>query len=184
MSQLNLAISSRRDDATLKAMFETPGTIASKSIANKLVTFLTGLATGSELGPSGSAPSIAISIHGQATPASGTFTFVSIANTNTLTINGVVFTCVTSGATGNQFNVGASDTEAAANAAIAINASVTALIPGYVTGTSALGVVTISSAFRGLGGNQTTITGGTNVTASAARLTAGAADATAKTLSF
>ncbi len=184
MSQLKLSISSRRDDATLKAAFETPGTSPKHETAQRILNFIQSLTTGSELGPVGSSPSIAICIDGQATPASGTFTFASIANTNTLAINGVTFTCVTSGATGNQFNVGASDTEAAANAAASINASVTALIPGYVTASSALGVVTITSVARGISGNQTTITGGTHVTASGARLTSGAADPTAITLSF
>lgn len=184
MGQLNLQIATRRDDATLKAAFETPGSSAPKSIGNKIAAFIESIYSGSELGPSGSAPSVAISIHGQATPASGTFTFSSIANTNTLAINGVTFTCVTSGATGNQFNVGASDTEAATNAAAAINASATALIAGYVTANSALGVVTITSVARSITGNQTTITGGTHVTASGARLTGGLADPTALTLSF
>lgn len=184
MGQLNLQILTGRDDQTLKAAFETPGNITKYSIANKLINFITSLTTGSELAAGSSAPSIAIAVHGQATPASGTFTFSSIANTNTLSINGVTFTCVTSGATGNQFNVGASDTEAAANAAAAINASATALIAGYVTATSALGVVTITSVQRSITGNQTTITGGTHVTASGARLTGGAADPTATTISF
>lgn len=114
---------------------------------------------------------------GTAVAATGTLTLVSTVATNTCVINGVTFTAIASGATGNQFNVGGSDTITAANLAATINASVTALIPGYVTATSALGVVTVSSAFLGTAGNQVTLTGGSNITASAARLTGGAAAA-------
>ncbi len=186
MGQLNLAISSRRDDATLKAMFETPGTITKHAIANKIVTFLTGLSTGSELGPSGSAPSIAISIEGQATAASGTLTVATggSANNETCSIAGVTFTGKTSGATGNQFNVSATAATQATNMATAINAS--SSLTGIVTASAAAGVVTITAVQKGLMGNGIAISAGTlaNVTASGALLTGGAADATAKTLSF
>lgn len=184
MSQLNVLIATRRDSNTLKAAFETPGTAPKHETTQRLINFIEGLGSGSELGPVGAAPTIAISIHELATPASGTLTFVSAVATNTFVINGVTFTGIASGATGNQFNIGVSDTATAANAAAAINASVTALIPGYVTATSALGVVTVSNVFRGISGNQTTLVGSTNITASGARLTGGAVDPTAKTLSF
>lgn len=106
--------------------------------------------------------------------AVGTLTFVSVIATNTILINGVTFTCVASGATGNQFNVGGTDTLTAVAAAAAINASVTALVSGYVTATSALGVVTITAVASGLPGNGFTISSpnGT-ITASGARLTGG-----------
>jgi phage tail sheath gpL-like len=185
MSQLNLAITSRRDDATLKARFETPGTSPKHETARRLLNFIEGLQSGSELGPSGAAPAIAISIEGQATPASGTFTLTTVIATDAITINGVTFTAVASGATGNQFNVGATDTDTAVNLAAAINASVTALVSGYVTATSALTVVTVSSVNRGIFGNQTAIASlDSTIVASGARLTGGAVDATAKTLSF
>ena len=185
MSQLNVLISTRRDDATLKSMFETPGAPAKLSIANKLSNFIIGAATGSELGPTGAAPSFAISIHGLATPASGTFTLTSAVATNTVVINGVTFTGVASGATGNQFNIGGTDTITAANIAAAINASVTALVSGYVTATSATNVVTVSSVFRSISGNQVTISSGAApIVASGARLTGGAVDPTALTLNF
>lgn len=106
--------------------------------------------------------------------SAGTFTFVSVVATNTILINGVTFTCVASGATGNQFNVGGTDTLTAVAAAAAINASVSSLVSGAVTATSALGVVTITAVQSGTAGNYITISSpnGT-ITASGARLTGG-----------
>nr|MBA3777403.1 hypothetical protein [Betaproteobacteria bacterium] len=117
--------------------------------------------------------------------ASGTLTLTSVVATNTVTINGVTFTAVAAGATGNQFNVGGTDTITAANLAAAINASVTALIPGYVVATSLATVVTVTSAFPSIGGNQTTIASGQGtIVASGARLAGGAADPGAKQYNF
>lgn len=84
--------------------------------------------------------------------ASGTITFSSIAAADTFTVAGVVFTAKTSGATGPlQFNIGADDTAAAANAVVAINAqAATSLI---VVATSALGVVTLTAYIPGYIGN-------------------------------
>ena len=185
MGQLNLAISSRRDDATLKAAFETPGTSPQHETAQRIINFITGLCSGTEIGPSGSAPSVAISIEGQATAASGTYTLTSVVATDAVAVNGVTFTAVASGATGNQFNVGVSDTATATNLAAAINASATALVSGYVTASSAATVVTVTAVQKGLAGNVYTITSADGtIVASGARLTGGAADPTAITLSF
>lgn len=188
MGQLNLAISSRRDDATLKAAFETPGTTAKYSIAQKIISFLTSLSTGTELGAVGSAPSIAISIEGQAVAASQTLTLSSVIATDAILINGVTFTCVASGATGDQFNVGADDGETADNLAAAINASATALIDGYVTAAvtdDSPVVVTVSAAVKGIMGNSITISSAdATITAGGTRLAGGAADSTAITLGF
>lgn len=186
MGQLNLEISTRRDDATLKAAFETPGTIAKHGIVQKIVNFITAVQSGSELGPSGSAPTIAVSIEGQATAATGTLTVATggSAADETCSIAGVTFTAKASGATGNQFNVSATAATQATNMATAINAS--ASLTGIVTASASNGVVTITAAKKGLIGNGIAISEGTlaNVTKSGALLTGGAADATAKTLSF
>lgn len=107
------------------------------------------------------------------TYASGTLTLASVVATNSCSINGVTFTAVASGATGNQFNVGGNDTITAANLAAAINASATALVTGVVTATSSGAVVTVTAHEMGLTGNCILLAGGTNITASGARLTGG-----------
>lgn len=184
MSVLKLKITTGRPDTYLTSQFETVG--GAKAIAQRIAQYVERVLSGNEKAASSSAPpSINIEVQGNQVQASGTYTFASVIATNTILINGVTFTCVASGATGNQFNVGGTDTLTAVAAAAAINASATALIANYVTASSALGVVTITSAFYGLAGNQTTISSpnGT-ITASGARLTAGAVDATSQTLNF
>jgi hypothetical protein len=188
MSQLNLALSTRRDDATLKAMFETPGTSPKHETAQRLINFLTGLSTGTELGPSGSAPSIAISIEGQAVAASGTLTVATGGSSNNQTgsVAGVTITGKTSGAVpaNGEFNISATASTQATNMAATINA--TTALAGIVTASALSGVVTITAAAKGTMGNGLALSEGNlgNVTKSGALLTAGAADATAKTLSF
>lgn len=185
MGQLNLQIASGRDDATLKRIFESPGQSAKYGIAQKAADFITSLSTGTERGPVGAAPSIAISIEGQAVAASGEFALDTVIATDAISINGVSFTCVASGATGNQFNVGADDEETAVNLAAAINASVTALVTGVVTAEADGTDVIVTAVQKGLGGNAITIASAdATIVASGARLTGGAADATAITLSF
>lgn len=106
--------------------------------------------------------------------ASGTFTFASVIATDVLTINGVDFTCVASGATGDQFNVGGSDTATATNAAAAINASSSVLVSEHVSASSAAAVVTITAKEFGDEGDAITIASGdATITASGARLTGG-----------
>ncbi|GAC1606491.1 MAG: hypothetical protein NVS3B3_06770 [Aquirhabdus sp.] len=109
--------------------------------------------------------------------ASGTLTFSSAGvATDTASINGVVFTAVASGATGNQWNVGATATISAANLASAINASATALVSGQVTAVAASGVITLTAIAKGVTGNAITIAGGqADIVASGARLTGGVA---------
>lgn len=132
-----------------------------------------------------SQPSISVSVQENAVRAHGTFTLTSVIATDAVSINGVTFTCVASGAGANQFNVGLTDTATAVNLAAAINASVSALVAGYVTAVSATTVVTVTSAFYGLSGNQTLIASADGtIVASGARLTAGAVDADAVTYDF
>jgi hypothetical protein len=186
MGQINLQVLTRKDDATLKAMLETPTASAKKSIVEKLTNILTSIATGTELGPVGAAPSVAIAIEGQAVAASGTLTVATGGSgaDETCSIAGVTFTAKASGATGNQFNVSATAATQATNMKNAINASTS--LAGIVTASSAAGVVTITAAQKGKMGNGIGLSAGNlaNVTASGALLTAGAADATALTLSF
>ena len=91
-------------------------------------------------------------------------TFSSIANTNTVTINGVVFTAKTSGTQSGvqQFSIGTSDTQAATNLAARINntdgvGAPPAKVFGVVTASSALGVVTITAVEPGAVGNLYTL---------------------------
>jgi phage tail sheath gpL-like len=184
MSVLKISITSGRPNSYLQKSFETAG--GKEAISQRLVNFVTGVFTGTESAASSSSPpSIAFSVLGQETAASGTLTLTSAVATNTVTINGVTFTAIASGATGNQFNIGGSDTITAANLAASINASVTALVSGYVTASSSGTVVTVTSAFTGLSGNQTLIASGQGtIVASGARLTGGAVDPNAMTLSF
>lgn len=188
MSVLNLQVSSARDTSTLVGLFETAG--GKQQIGNRIVNFLTSLITGGELAMSSSVPpQIAISIQENSVQASQTVTFSDHATANdTILINGVTFTAKSSNAGANEFNVGATATTSATNLAAAINASVTALISGYVTATSALGVVTVTSVFYGLAGNTMTIAEGVDagsvISVGGARLAAGTADATAQTLQF
>jgi len=111
-----------------------------------------------------------------AVKASGTITFTgNPANDETLTINGVTFTAKTSGATGDQFNIGANVTAHATNLAAAINASTTAKIAGVVEATSELGVVTVKCKVPGKVGNVMTLTESmANTAVSGANFTSGA----------
>lgn len=186
MGQLNLQIATRRDDNTLKAAFETPGAVCKYSIVNKLVNFLMSVGSGSELGPSGAAPTVAISVEGQAVAASGTLTVATGGSTNnqTCTIAGVTLTAKTSASLDNEFTISAVAATQATNMKNAINASPD--LAGIVTASSALGVVTITAAQKGKVGNGIAISEGnlSNVTKSGALLTLGAADSSAITLSF
>lgn len=123
--------------------------------------------------------SIAVTIDdGVAAKATGTIAFSGVGAANdTVLINGVTFTAVASGSTGNQWNVGASATLSAANLAAAIAASASALVSQHVTAAALTGTVTISALAVGAQGNAVTIAkgvdAGTVMTVSGARLTLG-----------
>lgn len=106
-----------------------------------------------------------------AVKATGTVTLSSHVATNTVTVNGVSFACVASGATGAQYNVGADDTETAVNLAAALNANST--LDGMVVATSALGVVTLTALVPGELGNAVTLAISANGSVSAARMAGG-----------
>src|SRR5579872_447490 len=98
-----------------------------------------------------------LTIATNAVQASGTITFSSFAAADTITIDGVVFTGEASGATGNQFNIGASDTITAANAVAAINASTTSGLNSMIVASSSGAVITIKSLIPGYIGNMNTL---------------------------
>lgn len=178
MAILTVEINTAINAETLERDYQK-STSAKYSVCQGIATLIQSILSGNQHNPS-----ITVSIPQDAAQASGTFTFASIAAGNTLTINGVVFTAESSGAGANQFNIGSSDTEAAANAAASINASASPLVNEFVTATSALGVITVTAINPGVEGNDVTITGGTHVTASGVRLTGGTNDAGAVTYTF
>jgi phage tail sheath gpL-like len=115
--------------------------------------------------------------------ATGTVTLASVDVDDTVTIDGVVFTAVASGATGNQFNQGGTDTVDAASLVSAINANTT--LDGRVVATSALGVVTLTAVEGGELGNSVSLasSNGTRLAVSAAAL-AGGVNGTSYTFAF
>lgn len=86
-------------------------------------------------------------------PAIATITFAGAPTASqTCTINGVTFTAVASGATGNQFNIGGSVAVTAANFVTAFNASTSPKILNSIRATSNAGVVTLTASIPGFAG--------------------------------
>lgn len=106
-----------------------------------------------------------------AVKATGTITLASHVATDTVTVNGITFTAVASGATGNQYNIGADDTATAVNLAAALNANTT--LDGMIIATSALAVVTLTALSAGEIGNAMTLAISAHGSVSAARMTGG-----------
>lgn len=191
-STLNITVITDRDNGWLEQNFETPG--SKKAIAQRAVDYLQRILSGNESAYVGtdttSAPTIALSIQGNATRASGTILFSGPPNTgSTILINGVTFTSTASETPStNQWTNGATAAESATNLAAAINASITALVVGYVTAVATSALVTVYSTTYGTAGNQITLAEGVDagnvMTVSGPRLSGGAADATALTLTF
>lgn len=119
----------------------------------------------------------------------GTFTDNPL-NTETIVINGVTFTAVTSGATGDQWNIvqgGSAAADAAGNAsglAAAINASTTAGVLDVVFASSALGVVTFTSKQAGKAGNAIILSEALTAFTLAATRLAGGTQSTNRTFQF
>lgn len=159
----------RADDFQLPNTGRTP-------VLQRLVNFLAGVASGAK-------PGTALLREESAVKATGTFTSTNAVATDAITINGVTFTAVASGATGNQWNIGADDDEDCENLAAAINASATALVSNHVTASAAGNVVTLTAKFAGHAGNAITIaSAGATIVASGARLTGGSGTITSLTL--
>jgi phage tail sheath gpL-like len=119
-----------------------------------------------------------MAINRSAVQATGTITFSGTGAANdTVLINGVTFTGKASGATGNEWNVGASATLSAAALADAINASASTIVTDNVTASAALGVITFTANRPGTLGNCVTIAegvdGSSHMAVSGARLTGG-----------
>ncbi len=184
MSVLNLKLTTKRPVSYLTQNFQTAG--GKWQIAERVKQYLERIYTGNELAQDTSTPpQIQITVQNDTSQATGTFTLTSVIATDAVSINGVTFTGVVSGAGANQFNIGFSDAATASGLAASINASVSALVDGYVTASSALTVVTITSDFYGPAGNQTTIASADGtIVASVTRLEGGAVDPNTTTLNF
>ena len=174
-------------DDSLNEAFQR-STSAKYADVQALSQFLQKLNSGLLKGPSGSAPSIRVTLPGNEVQATGTFVLTSVVATDAISINGVTFTAVASGATGNQFNVGVDDAATATNLANAINASVTALVTGVVTAArtdDSPATVTVTAVNGGAQGNLITIASADGtIVASGARLTGGAVDPGEKLYTF
>lgn len=175
MALLRILISTNDSAQGLKDKLLTAAPGFHRSV-EALENFLSGLANGSN------SPVTIVEDSG-AVRASGTITLSSIANNDTVTVNGRVYTAKTSGASGaQQFNIGGSDTNAAINLAAAINAdSGSSLVAGVLTASVlSAGVVTTTAVWPGLEGNGLTIAISAHGSVSGSGLlTSGAAGTTA-----
>lgn len=187
MSTLNIAVTCSQSDDTMVQQYQRPTSTKYADI-QAIVNLLQKLNSGGLKGESGAAPKAVVSIIGNQVFASGTFVLTSVIATDAISINGVTFTAVASGATGNQFNVGADDAATATNLANAINASATALVSTQVTAArtdDSPATVTVTAKIGGYAGNAVTIASADGtIVANGARLTGGVPDAAQKTYSF
>lgn len=149
MSFVKVLISVPDSEATMNSQYLQINTAANQASYNGLENMIAAMIEGSQIAYS--------KLSAGLLQASGTITLSSLVATDTVTVNGVVFTAVASGATGNQFNVGGTDTITAANLAAAINASSTAKVINVVTAAAVAAVVTVTAVQPGLAGNMNTI---------------------------
>lgn len=184
MASLKIVVTQSQSANTMVQQYQRP-TSSKFADIQAIAQMFEKLNSGGLFKSGSSAPNAVVSVVENEVAATGTLTLTSVVATNTFSINGVTFTGVASGATGNQFNIGASDTLTAANMVTAINASATALVNTQVTASSATNVVTITALNKGYAGNAVTIaSGGGTIVASGARLTGGTPDPNQKTYSF
>lgn len=132
---------------------------------NKISTYLLSCAGGSE--------HVTMELAIAAGVATGTVTVAAANVADTVTIDGVVFTAVASGATGNQFNQGGTDTADAASLVSAINANTT--LDGRILASNVAGVVTLTALEPGELGNSISLasSNGTRLAVSGAALAGG-----------
>lgn len=181
MGLLNVAIDTDLSVATMTRDYQRP--VSSKSADIQAISqLLQKILSGNQ---PGTPPTVTVTAYAADNFATGSFELVSVVSTDACSINSVTFTAVASGATGNQFNVGADDDATAVNLAAAINASVTALVKGCVVAEADENVVRLTSPVPGLPGNQTAIaTADSTIIASSTRLTGGDADSDEKVYTF
>lgn len=135
-------------------------------VRNKLEAAASGVSVGGALSVSPNETS--------GVAATGTALFTAVVATDALTVAGVAFTCVNSGATGDQFNKGASEALSAAACAAKINANAT--VSKYVVATVVGATITLTATEKSALGNLITLTQtGGHITVSGAVLSGGAA---------
>jgi len=119
-------------------------------------------------------PTLPAAITTGSVASTATITFAGQpTNNQTITINGVVFTAKTSGATGDEFNIGSNYAETMINLVNAIKASTTSGIEKLSVSFTGF-VITLTSALAGTLGNALTLAKTlTNVTISGATFTGG-----------
>lgn len=189
MGTLKVNIFTSKTDATLARDYER--SLSSKYANCQAISDLVeSVISGNQTGDGTLPPSMAVSVEGAATRASGTLIGTSVVATDAISINGVTFTAVASGATGNQFNIGVNDAATMADLARSINASASALVSEQVTAavttaTATPSTLTVYSKNYGVFGNSVTLASAdATIVASGARLAGGAVDASAKTYTF
>lgn len=128
----------------------------------RISDFIRGLAGGARAG------TLELAVGAVKATATLTVTSTGPTNTETFVIAGTTFTAVTSGATGNQFNINATPATVAANIVAAVNGSATAAVTGSVVASAVAGVVTFTAKVAGEIGNGLVLTESlTNVAATA-----------------
>lgn len=169
-SQFRITVNSGASAATVKARLRLNVSNFAPQVITRLASYIEAVAGGIHTGR--------FSVVTTAVQATGTVTFSSLANNDTVTVNGRIYTAKTSGATGlQQFNLGADDTAAAVNFAAAVNADTSTKITDVVTATSALGVTTITCVVPGNIGNACSLAISAHGSVSGANLTGGTEDA-------
>lgn len=177
-SQTTITITHQNEvTADLKTAFQ-PTSERPKRAAELLRNQLERMASGLSMG------TISMRVDdGDGVAATGTISFSSLANNDTITVGGVTFTAKTSGAAGaSQFNLGASDSAAATNAAAAINAHTS--LTDVVTASASSNVITVSCVRKGLIGNYIGIAISAHGSVSGALLTGGTNSANPTTVSY
>jgi hypothetical protein len=151
MSLTRIVINTPGLDATaIERVMRTPAEGARQSV-RVISSFLLGLAGGARYGT--------VELATGSVKATATLTLTGLPTAaETFVIAGTTFTARASGATGNEFNIGADATATAAAIAAAVNASATAKVTDAVVATSALGVVTFTAKTPGAGANGLVLT--------------------------
>jgi phage tail sheath gpL-like len=153
------------NDATSADMTSAVYAEDPRTCMNKLSAYFASLASGNRMAT--------VELAVAAVAATGTVTLASVNVSDTVTIDGIVFTAVASGATGNQFNQGGTDTVDAESLVSAVNANTT--LDGRLVASNVAGVVTFTALEPGELGNSISLasSNGTRLAVSGAALAGG-----------